>query len=164
LRVRGLAGVRAIAAGANTGYALRHDGTVWAWGDNSFGALGAGTRRPFEPLPVRVAGLERVVAIGAGSDTAYAVLRDGSVRAWGRGGDGQIGDGATANRSLPARVLGLAGVVQIAGGGAMGYALDRSGRLWAWGSGFYGQLGNGLRQSVTRPTLVLRLSRPTGAL
>jgi alpha-tubulin suppressor-like RCC1 family protein len=159
VRVRGLDRVKAIAVGANTAYALRRDGTVWAWGDNSFGALGAGRRSLFVRRPVRVAGLADVTAIGAGANTAYAVMGDGSIEAWGRGADGELGNGSFADRGLPTRVLGVDGAVQVAAGGAMGYALDRRGRLWAWGSGFYGQLGNGTRLTLARPTLVLGLSR-----
>ncbi len=164
VQVQGLGVVTAIAAGANTGYALRRDGTVWAWGDNSFGALGAGTRRSSTQRPVRVAGLEHVAAIAAGSNTGYAVLRDGSVRAWGRGTDGELGDGHFSDRGVPGRVLGLAGTAQVTGGGAMGYALDRRGRVWAWGSGFYGQLGNGQRLTLSQPTLVLKISRLAASL
>ena len=164
VKVLGLGGVTAIAAGANTVYALRRDGTVWAWGDNSFGALGAGTRRRSVTRPIRVAGLGRASAIGAGSNTGYAVAPDGTVMAWGRGADGELGNGRFADRAAPSRVLGLGGAVQVIGGGAMGYALDRQGRLWAWGSGLYGQLGNGSRMSLAQPSLVLALSRLAAAL
>jgi alpha-tubulin suppressor-like RCC1 family protein len=157
VRVRGLGGVAAIAAGANTGYALRRDGTVWAWGDGSFGALGGGAKRPSTRGPLRVSGLSHVHTIAAGSASAYAVVLDGTVRAWGRGIDGELGDGSFADSRIPRRVLGLTDAVQVAGGGAMGYALDRRGRLWAWGGGFYGQLGNGQRLDLDVPTQVLGL-------
>jgi alpha-tubulin suppressor-like RCC1 family protein len=157
VEIQGLAGVTAIAAGGDTAYALRRDGTVWAWGDDSAGALGSRIRRQFADHPARVRGPTHVVAIAAGSDTAYAVLRDGSVLAWGRGIDGELGAGNTINRAMPTRVLTRAPVIQVQGGGAMAYALDRDGRLWAWGSGLYGQLGNGYRVSVDEPTRVLNL-------
>jgi alpha-tubulin suppressor-like RCC1 family protein len=155
LRVRGLAAVTAIAAGANTVYALRQDGTVWAWGDGTFGALGPGTTRAAASSPVRVVGLSRVQTIGAGSASAYAVGHDGRVWAWGRGIDGELGDGSFADSAAPRLVVGLTEAIQVAGGGAMAYALDRRGRLWAWGGGLYGQLGNSQRLDVDVPTQVL---------
>jgi alpha-tubulin suppressor-like RCC1 family protein len=155
--IRGLGSVTAIAAGADTAYALRRDGSVWAWGDDSFGALGSRVRRQFAEQPTRVRGLAHVVAIAAGSETAYAVLHDGSVWAWGRGVDGELGDGNATNRAVPTHVLMRAPVIQVAGGGAMAYALDRQGRIWAWGSGLYGQLGDGYLMSLDEPTRVLKL-------
>ena len=157
VEIRGLSGASAIAAGADTGYALRPDGTVWAWGDDSFGALGRRISGRFADQPTPVRGLEHVVAIAAGSYSAYAVLRDGSVRAWGRGVDGELGDGHTTDRAVPTRVLAHAAVIRVKGGGAMAYALDRQGRIWAWGSGFYGQLGNGERVSHDEPIRVWKL-------
>jgi len=44
VRVGNLAGWRAIAAGGGHGLALREDGTLWSWGDNSVGQLG------FDPI------------------------------------------------------------------------------------------------------------------
>jgi alpha-tubulin suppressor-like RCC1 family protein len=159
VQVKGLSGVSAIAAGSNTGYALRGDGTVWAWGDNGFGALGGRTGRQFAAWPVPVIGMRHVVRIAAGSASGYAVVSDGSVWAWGRGVDGELGNGSFRAWSLPGRVLAVTDAVSVAGGGAMAYALDRRGQLWAWGSGFYGQLGNGYRLAFDKPTLV-RFSNP----
>jgi alpha-tubulin suppressor-like RCC1 family protein len=160
VRVQGVDRVASIAAGANTVYALRRDGTVWAWGDGSFGALGTGAGGTPADHPVRVTGLTHVVAIAAASDTGYAVLRDGTVRAWGRGSNGELGNGGWGDGARPSRVLGVTGAVRVAGGGGMAYALDRRGRLWAWGSGLYGQLGNGARVSIAYPTPVAKLSTP----
>jgi alpha-tubulin suppressor-like RCC1 family protein len=157
VEIQGLGGVTAIAAGGDTAYALRRDGSVWAWGDDSYGALGSHIRYQFADHPTRVRGLAHVVAIAAGSYTAYAVLRDGSLWAWGRGIDGELGDGNATNRVVPTRVLTRAPVKYVEGGGAMAYALDRSGQIWSWGSGFYGQLGNGYRVSLDEPTRVLTL-------
>ena len=39
----GLTGVTQVAASCDHSLALRSDGTVWAWGDNSAGQLGRGT-------------------------------------------------------------------------------------------------------------------------
>jgi alpha-tubulin suppressor-like RCC1 family protein len=158
-QVPGLAGVIAIAAGGDSGYALRRDGSVWAWGDDEFGELGNGVVRLDEDSPVKVKGLGHVVAIAAGSCSGYALLRNGRVWAWGRGDFGQLGDGATLQRNLPVEVKGLTDVVQVVGGGDMAYALERDGALWAWGANAYGQLGN---DSVENRDLPARVLGPPG--
>jgi alpha-tubulin suppressor-like RCC1 family protein len=112
-RVPDLTEVVAIAAGGDSVYALRRDGSVWAWGDDEFGELGDGVRRLDEGAPVKVRGLSHVVAIAAGSCSGYALLGDRTVWAWGRGDSGQLGDGSTSDRSIPVQVNGLAGVVQV---------------------------------------------------
>jgi hypothetical protein len=72
--VQRLSDVVALAAGVTNGYALRRDGTVWAWGEGVFGALGDGcsVAAPAAPpgspchataVPVQVHGLRDVVAI-----------------------------------------------------------------------------------------------------
>ena len=46
--------------------ALRQDGTVWTWGDNTFGQLGDNTTVA-RSLAAPVSGLQDVVAIALGS-------------------------------------------------------------------------------------------------
>jgi alpha-tubulin suppressor-like RCC1 family protein len=49
-----LSGVAALAGGSLHSLALDMDGTVWAWGSNQNGQLGARTSIDFSPTPVRV--------------------------------------------------------------------------------------------------------------
>ena len=60
----------AIAAGSKHTLALKQDGTVWAWGDNSSGQLGDGTTT-HRTSPVQVPGLTGVSAIAAGRTTPW---------------------------------------------------------------------------------------------
>lgn len=53
-RVTGVSGIVAIAAGEMSAYALRHDGTIFAWGSNSNGQLGNSSAGYFETTPVMV--------------------------------------------------------------------------------------------------------------
>jgi alpha-tubulin suppressor-like RCC1 family protein len=159
-QVPGLAGVMAIAAGGNAGFALLRNGTVWGWGDDECGELGNGTRTVDEALPVEVKGLRHVIAIAAGACSAYAVLSNGTVWSWGEGNNGELGDGKDSNSSVPVQVRGLSDAVQVAGGGAMAYALERNGSVWAWGDNAYGQLGDGSLLSRDRPVRVLGLPKP----
>jgi alpha-tubulin suppressor-like RCC1 family protein len=137
--------VRAIAAGGEHSLALKSDGTVVAWGDNSSGQLGNGTATTGS-LPVAVSGLSRVgvAAIAAGRDHSLALRSDGTVVAWGYNYSGQLGNGNTTESQVPVAVFGLsgAGVTAIAGGGDHSLALKSDGTVVAWGYNYSGQLGN----------------------
>ncbi|MEO5883780.1 MAG: hypothetical protein ABIQ06_15290 [Caldimonas sp.] len=105
------AGVTAVCAGGDISLALRNDGTVMSWGINETGQLGSGSASPgFRPQPAPVVGLATVVEIACGSTQlshALALLADGTVRSWGRNGDGQLGDGSKNSALAPVVVTGL---------------------------------------------------------
>jgi hypothetical protein len=89
----GLANVVAISSVWDFCLALKCDGTVVAWGDNSSGQTN---------VPI---GLTNVVAIAAGYDHALALKADGSIVGWGDNANGEI--------TSP---IGLTNVVSIAAG------------------------------------------------
>ncbi len=95
--------------------ALRADGSVWAWGENSDGQLGDGTKIT-RTTPVRVMGLSNVTAIAANGCHSVACTSDGRAWTWGWNGDGQLGDGTFTSRAVPAPVAGISGVVAIGAG------------------------------------------------
>ena len=94
---------------------LKTDGTVWAWGYNSYGQLGDGSNIERDS-PVQVHGLSNMVAIAAGNGHSLAIKNDGTVWAWGSNGQGQLGNNSTANTNLPVQVIGLSNMGAIAGG------------------------------------------------
>jgi alpha-tubulin suppressor-like RCC1 family protein len=150
VQVTGLTDVTAIAAQGDTAYALRSDGTVWAWGLGDQGQLGTGftcgVAQCHSRVPVQVVGLSGVTALASGSDSAYALHADGSVSAWGSNDQGQLGNGLFCNAcysSAPVKVTGLTGVTALAAGGATGYALRTDGTVWAWGRDEDSELGAG---------------------
>lgn len=100
----GLSGVRAVAASRGVSLALKGDGSVWAWGDNSFGQLGTGrvNNPSASPTPVQVAGLSGVVAIAMGETHCLALPSDGTVAAWGSDAAGDIGTGDPASYGIAA--------------------------------------------------------------
>ncbi len=85
---------------------------------------------------------------------SYALRADGTVVAWGRNDEGQLGDGTTVRRTTPVRVGTLTGIVGIAGGRDHGLALRSDGTVWAWGSNDYGQIGDGSLTDRTTPVQV----------
>jgi alpha-tubulin suppressor-like RCC1 family protein len=156
--VPGLSGVRQIAAGASTGYAVLSDGSVRAWGLNEVGQLGDGSTTD-RVTPVPVSGLTSgVTQIAAGDYTGFAVLSDGSVRAWGLNALGQVGDGSTTDRWTPTLVSGLSGAKQVAAGVHTGFALLSDGSVRAWGFNGLGQLGDGSTDDQLTPVPVSGLT------
>ncbi|MCL1899247.1 MAG: LPXTG cell wall anchor domain-containing protein [Promicromonosporaceae bacterium] len=176
-----------VAAGFTHSMALDLEGRLWAWGSANNGRLGDGTStgttgNTHARAPQRVIGpagsgtwancrdngigcLEDVIYVAAGG-TSVAMTEDGRVYAWGLGGAGRIGDGATSDRNRPTRVtttmagnspLGSAAsgansrIVAIAAGdtvdGEAGWshalAVDSEGHVWGWGHGNHGQMGRG---------------------
>ncbi|MBW7895666.1 MAG: immunoglobulin domain-containing protein [Opitutaceae bacterium] len=99
-----------IAPGTNHALALRANGTVTAWGLNSFG----GTSIP--------SGLDEVIAVAAGAHHSLALKADGTVISWGNYFD-----------SPPPPPSGLRNVVAISANGNSNLALKSDGTIVAWG-------------------------------
>ncbi|MEX2238958.1 MAG: hypothetical protein WEB00_15645 [Dehalococcoidia bacterium] len=72
--VSGLSAAQAIAAGGLHSLALLNDGTVRAWGSDSFGELGNGATTGNQGAPVMVSGLSGVAAISAGESHSLAIV------------------------------------------------------------------------------------------
>ncbi len=157
--VPGLTNVRAVAAGTFTSYFLMADGTVRAAGSNAGGAgaggaLGNGTSGGQSTTPVTVSSLTNVVQIAAGSAHGLALKSDRTVWAWGNGGTGQIGNGATSDVTTPVQVAGLPAIVAIGAGATHSLALGLDGSVWAWGANSQGQLGDGSQTARLVPVQV----------
>jgi len=162
VQVAGLTGITQVAAGKEFSVALRSDGTVWAWGENSHGQLGRGTATNHEATPARVAVLNRVTKISAGGDFGLALRSDGIVFAWGRGGQGQLGNGGTADSPAPVKIAGLSRVTGISAGWDAALATENDGvsaltSVWAWGANDYGELGDGTTARHVTPERVTGL-------
>jgi alpha-tubulin suppressor-like RCC1 family protein len=97
VEVRHLTDATQVAAGASTAYVLRRGGSVWAWGDNAFGELARSTGMIGGEVPLRIAQLAPASGIAAGSNVAFALLRDGTVRAWGDGSFRDLGTGSCSH-------------------------------------------------------------------
>jgi alpha-tubulin suppressor-like RCC1 family protein len=157
--------VTAVAAGAWFSLALLSDGTMRAWGSNTWGQLGDGTRVD-RLVPGRVLtqkgkeAFERVQAIEAGYGFSLALRANGTVWAWGGNGNGQLGSGQPGEDGLvPARVRNATGgwlkqVIAIAAGGDHALALMSGGGVRAWGFNHWGQLGNGTTVNSALPVVV----------
>jgi alpha-tubulin suppressor-like RCC1 family protein len=131
-----LDGVTSISAGNRTGFAVRHDGTVWAWGDNSNCQLGTFDCGSSTSPPTQIAGLADVIAVQGLGGAALALKSDGTVWGWGR-------DNQFLGYGPPTQIAGLHDITAIAGQGGTAYALRLDGTVWSWGSNEEGALGDG---------------------
>ena len=136
-----------VSSGDDHSMALTRDGSVYTWGAGTDGQLGIGpmpviqfrTSTPapmrFMPMPVRVPDLGDVKAIAAGGRHSLALLKDGTVRAWGYNRNGTVGDGTTMNRDRPTMVPGVRDAIAIAASPALSLALLANGTVMTWGGG-----------------------------
>jgi len=147
----------AISAGQDYSMALKQNGTVWTWGDNSSGQLGIGNNDD-KLTPVRIQSINDVMAIMSGYEHALALKRDGTIWSWGENTSGQLGSGNTINSNVPVSVSNLTQAVALAAGGSHSLALRQDSTVWAWGANGSGQLGTGNTTSSLIPVQVLNLT------
>ncbi len=149
VQVCNLSSIVAVASARYHNLALKSDGTVWAWGDNSSGQLGDGRYSSGDGWyngdisgPVQVQGLSSVVAIAAGNDHSLALKSDGTVWAWGNNSYGQLGVGSTDihQYATPVQVQDLSSVVAIAAGNYHNVVVKSDGTVWQWGTTHNGKM------------------------
>lgn len=95
-----------------------------------------------------------IAVAAAGAETAFAVLADGTIRAWGNGGSLLgTGDSMAPSTGTPRPVTGITTAQGIAAGQASACALLSGGTVACWGDNSYGQLG-------TDPTVTASSATP----
>ena len=133
---------------SHTAYVDEH-GTLWTWGSNQEGQLGAETQETGvdrEGNQVAVSGtslavLEDVRSVAAGGDFTVALKTDGTLWAWGGNDYGQLGNGTVVSAAQPVQVLDQ--VTAVSAGDYHAAAISTDGTLYTWGSNLDGQLGTG---------------------
>jgi alpha-tubulin suppressor-like RCC1 family protein len=134
--------------------ATKTNGTLWAWGNNTYKQLGDGTTTyRFAPIQIGTATDWKSTAAGFGH--SMAIKNDGTIWGWGYNFDGQVGDGTNVSKSAPTQIGNANNWLSISLGYHYSYAIKTDGTLWSWGSDLYGQLGNGVTAyPVSTPTQV----------
>lgn len=118
--------------------ALLSDGTVWAWGKNTYGQLGNGTNEDCS-APQKIDTLSNIVDISAGHSFAMALDSDGNAYAWGSNKDGQLANGYFSadeenhDANLPCRIRLSEKCIQIAAGNSMSAMLTSDNRVYVCG-------------------------------
>lgn len=152
-------GVKAVGAGYLHSLLIAEDSTVWAWGDNSAGALGDGTTtshyRPVQVIKSDGTPLSNAKAVYGGGYFSVALLENGTVWAWGKGRAGTLGNGSLEDHSQAVQVLQSDGspltqVQSIAAGYSHVLAVKTDGTVWGWGSNGSNTLSDSWDSMYTR--------------
>lgn len=157
--------VQDLSLGAGHSCAVKGDGTLWCWGDNTYGEIGDGTTQN-KTTPVQIAALgSDVESVSLGFDHTCAVKTDGTLWCWGRNEYGQLGDGTTQDKTTPNAVASLGGTVdRVALGVAHSCAIRDDGSVECWGANSTGQLGDGTQTDASTPGPVAAVPTPVAAV
>ena len=157
-----------IQAGGNHSLAIANNGTLYAWGDDTYGQLGdnkTGTATA-TPSPVRTPTVAPPsftwLYLAAGKDHTLAIATDTTanttaVYAFGSGRHGQIGKfGAGADNPLPTKtdLPNGADILRVSAGGQTSQAIISTGTLFTWGSNTNSQIGDGTNTDRKQPVAI----------
>jgi alpha-tubulin suppressor-like RCC1 family protein len=144
-----------VSAGLNSFFtsAIKTDGTLWTWGQNTFGALGDGTSTVRSSPVTTTGGGTNWRQVSGGQYHCAAIKTDGTLWAWGRNASGQLGTStATSINTSPITTSGGGSTwKQVASGANHTAAIKTDGTLWTWGENTFGTLGDGTASSRSSP-------------
>jgi alpha-tubulin suppressor-like RCC1 family protein len=139
--------------------ATRTDGSLWCWGDNSFGELGIGsTTNADVPQQVTTPTATGWATVSAGGAHTCATRADATLWCWGDGFVGELGIGNATNQDLPQQVTTPAatGWATVTNGENFTCGTRAGGTLWCWGFNGSGRLGIGSSGNKSVPQQVAK--------
>lgn len=137
--------------------AIKSDGSMWVWGDNTSGQLGQGYTSPlYISTAIQALTTQPWAQIASGHSFVLGLKQDGSLWAWGSNSSGQLGILSTVNQSSPVLVSGPSNVswALVAAGQSFAIGLTTTGVLYSWGGNSNGQLGDLSTSDKFSPILV----------
>lgn len=118
-------------AGISHVLAIKSDHSLWGWGHNIWGELGASPAS--NGIPVRIDLGNDWQEVSLGNHHNLALKTNGSLWAWGLNREGQVGDPARTNWFSPQEILPGSRWRAISARGFNSYALRDDGTIWRWG-------------------------------
>ena len=170
----------AVSSGANSNMALAADGTVYTWGDNTYGQLGDNTKTAtLTPVQVLKGAYSGTTYLGDNKNNPIitifgsvfhniALAADGTVFTWGYNGYYELGDNTYIDKSTPIQPLTGAyngttylgdnknnPIVSVFANVYHNIALAADGSVYTWGYNGWGNLGDGTTNDGKTPLQVL---------
>lgn len=128
-------------------------GTAYCWGYGGDGSLGNGTTAD-ALTPTTVVGGLTFTSISAPTftHTCGTVTGDTTAYCWGRGPNGELGNGAVGNTDYPVGVLGGLSFTTVTAGSFHSCGITTDSLAYCWGRGSLGRLGDGTTANRSQPT------------
>jgi alpha-tubulin suppressor-like RCC1 family protein len=142
-----------VICGSNNSYVITENGTLYGWGNNSYGQLGLGDKIS-RGVPTIIPVPAPVIDFASGWYHVLALTADYKVYAWGSNSDFEVGVGH-ANFVLSPTLLEISNIRRVYAGGAHSVAVNSAGDLYLWGWSQYGNLGSEHGNKQT-PTLFMK--------
>jgi alpha-tubulin suppressor-like RCC1 family protein len=123
--------------------AIKTDGTLWVWGENTGGQLGTNDTTPRSTPVTTFAGGTDWKQVSAGSGHMAAIKTDGTLWTWGESSR-NVFEGRDSNEDILTPVTTSVGGTnwkQVSCGYWYTAAVKTDGSLWTWGYSYFGQLG-----------------------
>jgi alpha-tubulin suppressor-like RCC1 family protein len=133
---------RGVACGLTSTAAVKTDGTLWLWGQNSDGQLGDNTTVSRTSPVQTISTGTNWKQVACGQNHTAAIKTDGSLWLWGGNANGHLGDNTTVRKSSPVQtVSGGTNWKKVSCGQNSTACIKTDGTLWLWGGGALGRLG-----------------------
>jgi len=138
--------VSTIAAGDNLSFAIKTDGSLWAWDSNEYAKSGYDKLTPYMVM-------ENVASVSMSSSKTMAIGTDGVLWVW---DNDDLYQSLGANPAdIPAPIRLMDDVCAVSVGDAHTMAIRNDGNLWAWGDNDSGKLGDGTTTDRQMPVRVM---------
>ena len=150
--------------------AITTDGSLYIWGDNTYGQLGngkgGGDHWKYEEgidsnVPIKI--MDNVASVNLGEVHSAAITTDGSLYMWGENYSGQLGNGKEGgdystydgeiDSNVPIKIIDNIATVSL--GHWYSAAITTDGSLYMWGLNEQGQLGNGTTENSNIPIKIM---------
>ena len=135
-------------AHTNAAFGIKDNGTLWAMGQNWYGALGQNNRTNYSS-PIQIGSETNWSSVEAHYYWVNAIKTDGTLWSWGYNSGGVLGLNNTTNYSSPVQVPGTTWSKLTESDNAGCVKTD--GTMWLWGGGTRGQLGQNSRTNYSSP-------------
>lgn len=124
--------------------AIKTNGTLWVWGNNTDGQLGTNNTTNRSSPVQTITGGNNWKAVSVTNDYMAAIKTDGTLWSWGANLSGQLGINSTSSRSSPVQTVAGGSNWRFVSTGLSNTtaAIKTDGTLWVWGNNSYGQLGD----------------------